>query len=165
MRLVFTALAALAAALIEVSVAPHFSVGDAHPNPVLVLGVIASVAFRAETGLAWAFAGGIALDVLTGRPVGATAFALTIALGAALLVARSAPRIRLLAAIGLVPLCSGVSSAVLAVVLVVLAAPVAAPDPLALVAGVTFDAVIGLVVAPLVLTIVDRRAQAGHVYG
>ncbi|TMC64217.1 MAG: rod shape-determining protein MreD, partial [Chloroflexi bacterium] len=81
MRVLLPALVALGVAVLELSVAPRFSISDAHPHLVLVLGVIATIAIGGETGLVWAFVGGIALDVLTGRPLGATAFVLLVVLG------------------------------------------------------------------------------------
>jgi rod shape-determining protein MreD len=165
MRLVGTAIAALAAALLELSVAPHFSVSDAHPHLVLVLGVIATVALGPGPGLAWAFTGGIALDVLAARPIGATAFTLLVVLGGASLGARAAPGLKQLAAIGLVPICSALGGVVLAVVLGVLAVPVTPLESGSVLAGIAYDTVIAIVVVPVVTLVLERRAQAGHVYG
>src|SRR4051812_18019274 len=127
MRLVFPALAALGSAVLELSVAPRFSVSEAHPHLVLVLRVFAALPAGGETGVVWAFVGGIALDVLAGRPLGVTSFVLLIVLGAAGLVARSSPSLRVVAAIGLVPICSALSSLLLVLVLEALATPVALP--------------------------------------
>lgn len=164
MRLVPAALAALGAALLELSVAPHFSLDGAHPHVVLVLGVIVIVAIGPQAGLAWAFAGGLALDVLAGRPLGATAFTLVVVLGGAGLMARSAPRFRLVTTLALVPICSALGWAILLAILSVLATPVAVPEPAPLLAGLIHDTAIGAALAPLVLFIVDRRARVGHVY-
>src|SRR5215210_168307 len=97
---------ALAVALLELSAGPHFSVGDAQPHLVLLLGVIVTITGGARIGLPWAFVGGIALDVLAGRPLGTTAFALILPIAVAGLVSASVARIRLVAAIALVPICS-----------------------------------------------------------
>ncbi len=164
MRLVFTAIAALAAALLELSVEPHFSVGDARPHLVLALGVIATIAIGPATGLAWAFAGGLALDVLAGRPLGATAFTLLVVLAGAGLGARVPSRLKPLAAIGLVAICSVSSSLLLVVVLGVLGAPIAAPDPVSLLAGMAYDTAVAIVVAPVVMVAIERRARAWHLY-
>jgi rod shape-determining protein MreD len=164
MSLGLPALAALAAALLELSVAPHLSLDGAHPQVVLVLGVIVTTAISPRAGLAWAFSGGLALDVLAGRPIGSTAFTLVVVLGGAGLIARSAPRFRLLATIALVPICSALGWAILLAVLGVLATPVAVPEPASLLAGLIQDTAISAAVAPVVLFIVDRRARVGHLY-
>jgi len=164
MRLVLPALAALAAALLELSVAPHFSLDGAHSHVVLVLGVIVTTVISRRAGLAWAFSGGLALDVLAGRPIGSTAFALVVVLGGAGLIVRSAPRFRLFATIALVPICSALGWAVLLAVLDLLATPVAVPSSESLVAGLILDTATAAAFAPLVLFIVDRRARVGHVY-
>ena len=61
----FTIAAALAVvtALIEFTVVPYLKVGDAGPHPVLVFGVITAIISGLETGLTWAFVGGLALDI------------------------------------------------------------------------------------------------------
>ena len=164
MTILAVALVALAAALVELSVGPHFGVADAHPHLVLVLGVIATRTIGTQVGLAWAFVGGIALDVLAGRPLGATAFALIVVTGAAGLVPPSAVRFRLPAAIALVPLCSALSSALLVAALGILGTPIATLDLGSLLAGMAYDTAVAIIVVPLVILAVDRRSRAGRVY-
>jgi len=165
MGVLLPALVALGVAVLAPSVAPRFSISAAHPHLVLVLGVIATIAIGGETGLVWAFVGGIALDVLTGRPLGATAFVLLIVLGSTALVARPSPRLRLVAATGFVPVCSALSSILLVLVLRVLAPPVVVPDFGSLLPGIAYDTVIGAVVAPLTVLLARRSATAGLVHG
>jgi rod shape-determining protein MreD len=164
MTILAVALVALAAALVELSVGPHFGVADAHPHLVLVLGVIAARTIGPQIGLTWAFVGGIAVDVLGGRPLGATAFALIVVIGPAGLVAPSAVRVRLPAAIALVPLCSALSSALLVAVLGILGTPIATPDLGSLLAGMAYDTAVAIIVVPVVSLAVDRRSRAGRVY-
>ena len=99
MSLLLAAVGATAAALLELTVGPHLRVGDASPHLVLVLGVVWTVAAGIDDGLAWAFVGGLVLDVLAQRPVGSTAFALLIALGSAAFVGRALSRLRPIAPI------------------------------------------------------------------
>lgn len=75
-RTPLAAVVATGAALLETTVGPHVAVGGGGPHLVLVLGVVWTVAAGVESGLAWAFAGGLALDVLAQRPLGSSAFAL-----------------------------------------------------------------------------------------
>jgi rod shape-determining protein MreD len=163
MTIVAVALVALAAALVELSVGPHLGVADAHPHLVLVLGIIATRTIGPRVGLTWAFFGGLAIDVLAGRPIGVTAFALIVVSGVVLL-APSAVRIRLPAAIALVPLCSALSSALLVAALGILGTPIATPDLGSLLAGMVYDTAVAIIVAPLVILAVDQRSRAGRVY-
>src|SRR5436305_450031 len=143
MWVLLPALAAFGSAVLELSVGPRLNAGEPRPHVVLVFGVIATVAIGGETGLVWAFVGGTALDVLANRPLGATSFVLLIVLGGVGLVARSSPALRLVAAIGLVPICSALSSILLVLVLGALASPVALPGLGTLLLGAGYDSVIG----------------------
>jgi rod shape-determining protein MreD len=164
MSMLAAALVALAAALVELSVGPHFGAADAHPHLVLVLGVIATRTIGPQVGLAWAFVGGIALDVLAGRPLGATAFALIVVTGAVGLVPPSAVRVRLPAAIALMPICSALNAGLLAAALGILGTRIATPDLGSLLAGMAYDTAVALVVVPVVVLAVDRHSRAGRVY-
>ena len=83
MSSLLAAVGATVAALLESTVVPHLGVGGTGPHLVLVLGVVWTVAAGVESGLVWAFVGGLALDVLVQRPLGSSAFALVVSLGAA----------------------------------------------------------------------------------
>lgn len=78
----------LAAAVLQAPVAGLISVGGAYPSlPVLVAGSWA-VAVGAREALWWAFIGGLAMDVLSGGPLGA----FTVAYLPAVLIAGSGER-------------------------------------------------------------------------
>jgi rod shape-determining protein MreD len=94
MRWTRAALGATVAALLETTVGPHVAAGDGGPHLVLVLGVVWTVAAGLESGLAWAFAGGLALDVLAQRPIGSSAFILLVCLAAAAILATALSRVR-----------------------------------------------------------------------
>jgi len=148
---------ATAAALAELSLVPYFRIGDAHPHPVLVFGVIWSITTRLEWGLVWAVAGGVVLDSLASRPLGVSAFALVISVGAAILIARSFIRIRPLAPVIAVPIVSLLYSMIVLALLGAIRPPVSVADPLAaFMPGAAYDAVIGLVFGPLIVSIHDR---------
>ncbi len=99
MQLILAAVLAVVAALAEFTIVPYLQIGDAALQPVLVFGVIWTVAGGLEAGLVWAFVGGLALDVLSQRPLGASAFSLLIAMGAAFLIGIALRRIRIVAPI------------------------------------------------------------------
>ena len=153
------AVGATAAALVELSLVPYLGVGDAHPHPVLVFGVIWTMAVGVDSGLTWAFIGGIALDSLATRPLGVSVFALLISLGGASVIGRSFIRIRPLAPIIAIPVLSLVNSVILFGLLAAIRPPVTAADPVAIfMPGAAYDAVLGLLFGPLIVSIRDRRA-------
>lgn len=161
MQLTIAAAVAVLAALVEYTVAPYLRVGDTVPHPVLVFGVIWTIAGGLEAGLTWAFVGGLALDIVAQRPLGSTAFALLISIGLASLIGGFFGRVRIMAPI--------VATAVASVVYsMLLLAAVSALSPAGL-AGVTggaiigsavYDALIAALVGPLVIAVVVRRRDA-----
>ena len=158
MGLLFAAIGATVAALIEASLVPYVSVGDAGPHPVLLGGVIWTIAAGIDRGIAWAFVGGLVLDSLLGRPLGGSAFALLVAVGGAALIARPFPRLRLVAPVIVVPILS-VAYGVILIGLTVAAQPgVAMPDlPSVVVPDAFYDAIVGMFLGPLAVTLHDRR--------
>src|SRR6266496_140569 len=94
MTLLVAAIAATVAAIVELTVTPYLRVGDAQPHLVFVLAVVWTVAVGLDSGLVWAFVGGLALDTLAQRPLGSTAFALLIVVGATAVLGRSLVHIR-----------------------------------------------------------------------
>lgn len=164
MSLLLAAVGALVAGLLELTIGSYVRVGDAQPHLVLVLGVIWTVASGLDAGLAWAFAGGLLLDILAPRPLGSSAFALLVALSLAATAARPLHRLRPLAPVALVPALSLVYSVLLLVTFGALRSPIPAPDPMAtLVPGIVYDAVIAVLLGPLVVSIHDRAGDQERV--
>jgi rod shape-determining protein MreD len=158
MTLLLAAVGAVLTALLELSVGPYLRIGDATLHPVLVLGVVLTIAIGLEAGLAWAFVGGLAIDVLAQRPLGSTAFALLLSVGGASILARSFARLRPIVPIVAVFMLSLGYSMITFLVLGALAAQPPVADPIAtLFPGAVYDAVLGVLVGPLVVTIHDRR--------
>ena len=83
MSLLFAAIGATVAALVEATLVPYIAIGDAVPHPLLVGGVVWTIAAGIDRGITWAFVGGLVLDSLLGRPLGGSAFALLLAVGGA----------------------------------------------------------------------------------
>ena len=160
MGLLFAAIGATVAALLEASVVPYIAIGDAAPHPVLVGGVIWTIAAGIDRGVTWAFVGGLVLDSLLGRPLGGTAFALLVAVGAAALIARPFPRLRLVAPVVAVPILSLVYSMEQVGVTAALQPGGDYPGIGAFLPDALYDAVIGMFVGPLAITLRDRRAAA-----
>jgi len=152
------AVGATAAALVELSLVPYLGVGGAHPHPVLVFGIIWTIAIGFESGLTWAFVGGIALDSFATRPLGVSAFSLLVTLAAAAAIGRSFLRIRPLAPIIAVPILSVGYSMILLLLVAATRPPVNLADPLsAFMPDAAYDAVLGVLFGPLAISIWDRR--------
>ena len=81
MTLFVAAIGATVTAIVELTVGPYIRVGNAQPHLVFIFAVIWTFAAGLESGLVWAFVGGIAIDVLAQRPLGSTSFALIIVVG------------------------------------------------------------------------------------
>lgn len=65
-----------AAALLQVTWAPHLALAGAFPNLVLVAVVAATWAHGARAGMLWACVGGLLLDLTAAGPIGPHALAL-----------------------------------------------------------------------------------------
>jgi rod shape-determining protein MreD len=105
MGLTVAAIGAIAAALLEVTILPEFRVGGLQPDLVLIAAVVWTFVAGFEGALVWAFVGGLMLDVLTGRPLGSTAFVLLLCVGAAAALARVLEPLRFVApAVAMFPL-------------------------------------------------------------
>src|SRR5436190_8451775 len=110
MSLLFAAIGAVLTAPAELTLRAYVALGSATPHPVLVGGVIWTIAAGIDRGITWAFVGGLALDSLLGRPLGVSSFALLVAVGGARLIAQPFPRLRLVAPLVAVPILSLVTS-------------------------------------------------------
>jgi rod shape-determining protein MreD len=157
MTLLVAAIAATVAAIVELTITPYLRVGDAQPHLVFVLAVVWTVAVGLDSGLVWAFVGGLALDTLAQRPLGSTAFALLVVVGATGVLARSLARIRPVVAIIATLLLSLVYSMTLVLLFSVLRPSSALADPLPIVApGVFYDVIVATVLGPLAVSLRDR---------
>jgi rod shape-determining protein MreD len=159
MGLLFAAIGAVIAAVAEVTLGLYVAVGSATPHPVLVGGVIWTIAAGIDRGLTWGFVGGLVLDSLLGRPLGVSSFSLLVAVGGATLIAQPFPRLRLIAPIVAVPLLSVVYSIVLVALTAAAQQGRIVGDPLTLITpGALYDGVLGLFIGPIVVTLHDRHA-------
>ena len=160
MGLLFAAIGSIVAALLEASLVPYIveQSSGAAPHPVLIGGVVWTIAAGSDRGITWAFVGGLVLDSLLGRPLGGSAFALLVAVGGATLLARLFPRLRLVAPIVAVPILSVVYSMVLVGLTVAVQPGFSVPDPIgAFLPDAVYDGLVALFVGPLAITLRDRR--------
>ncbi len=165
MTLLLAAVGAVATALLELTVGQYLRIEDAVPHLVLVLAVVVAIAVGLDAGLVWAFVGGLALDVLAQRPLGSSAFALLICVGGASILARSFARLRPIVPIGAVFVLSLGYSMILFVTFGALGVAIpSSTDPVAAVMpGAIYDAVLGLMIGPLVIAVHDRRLDQERV--
>ncbi|MEO5884837.1 MAG: rod shape-determining protein MreD [Candidatus Limnocylindrales bacterium] len=165
MTLLLAAVGAVVTALLELTVGPYLRIGDAQPHLVLVLAVVITIAVGFDTGLLWAFVGGLALDVLAPeRPLGSTAFALLLCIGGAWVLARSFARLRPIVPIVAVLVLSIGYSMILFFTFGALGAQLPVADPMsAVLPGAIYDAVLGILVGPLTIAFHDRRVEQERV--
>lgn len=164
MQLVIAAALAVVAALAEFTIVPYLKIGDAVLHPVLVFGVVWAIAGRFEAGLAWAFAGGLALDILGQRPLGSSAFSLLIAIGLASIIGGLLGRVRIIAPVVATAIASPVFSLLLLVTTSALTSAALSPAAFGTVMpSAVYDTVLAAMVGPLAVAIVQRRQNADRV--
>ncbi|MET0773170.1 MAG: rod shape-determining protein MreD [Candidatus Limnocylindrales bacterium] len=97
MGLLGTAVGAVVAAILEVSVLAQLQLAGIRPDLVLAVGIGVAMTMGFDAAIVWAFVGGLLLDVmLPERPIGSTTLAMLISVGVALVVARVVESPRLL---------------------------------------------------------------------
>lgn len=159
MNLLLAAIGATVIALVEATLAPYIKVGDAGPHPVLVGGVIWTIAAGIDRGVTWAFVGGLVLDSLLGRALGTSAFALLLAVGVSALLAKPVPRLRLVLPVIAVPVISVGYSMVIFALETATQPGLTVADPARLfLPGAIYDGILGMFIGPLVVAIHARRA-------
>ena len=160
MTLLLAAVGATSTALLELTVGPYLRIGTAQPHLVLVLGIVVTVAIGLEAGLVWAFVGGLVLDVLAQRPLGSTAFALLLCMGATAVLGRFLIRLRPIVPILATLLLSLLYSMILFVALNALRTPIPIADPIGvLIPGAVYDVMLAALIGPLAISIHDRRIE------
>jgi rod shape-determining protein MreD len=164
MTLLLAAVGATVTALLELTVGPYLRVGIAEPHLVLVVGIVVTLTIGLEAGLVWAFVGGLVLDVLAQRPLGSTAFALLLCLGAAALLGHVFARVRQIVPIPTAFVLSMSYSMILFFALNALNGPIPVDDPVSRVLpGAVYDLVLAALIGPLAISIHDRRANVERV--
>jgi len=89
MSVLASAVGAVLAAILESSVLTHLQVGSVRPDLVFAVGIAVAMVLGFESGMTWAFVGGVALDLLLpGRALGSSTLTLLLLTAAALTVAR-----------------------------------------------------------------------------
>jgi len=160
MQLTFAAVLAVLAALAEFGAAHYLQVGDALLHPVLVLGAVWATIGSDEAGLAWCFAGGLALDIVSQRPLGSTAFALLIAVRLGVLAVGQLGALRVLAPIVAVAIASPIFTLLTLATTTLLTSSSLVPSAVSIVVpSLIYDVIAATAVGPLLMSIVLRRRE------
>lgn len=158
MSLTVAAVGAVAAALLNLTIAPYLAVAGAQPDFVLICAVVWTVVAGIEGGLIWAFIGGLMIDFLAPRPLGVTAFTLLICVGGAALLGRPMDRFRLFAPAVAVALFAVVNPMLFLLVYGALRGPIPAPDPVsAVLPGALYDGLLAALIGPVAIAVIARR--------
>ncbi len=164
MILTLTAVGAVVAALLELTLWPYLVIGGAHPHPVLIYVVLGASVLGLDCGLVAAFVGGLTLDLVAPRPLGSSAFALLLAAGLSVAISRALDQFRYLAPVVAVFVLSLLYSMTIAILYSALKGPIALHDPLReLLPGAIYDAVIALLIGPLAVAFRIRRLERERV--
>ena len=164
MTLFVAAIGATVTAIVELTVGPYIRVGNAQPHLVFVFAIVWTFAVGLESGLVWAFVGGMALDVMAQRPLGTSSFALIIVVGLAAAIAHLFTRWRPLVVVPAVAILSLLYSMTLFLLLGALGSSGPAQDPIGtLMPSVAYDAIVGVIVGPLAIAVHDRYVEEERV--
>jgi rod shape-determining protein MreD len=160
MTLAVAAFGAVVAALLELTIVPYLQIGGVQPDLVLVVAIVWTMAVGLESGLVWAFVGGLMIDVLAARPLGSTAFSLLVCVGAAVVLRRVLDPLRLLGPAVATLLLAGLYSVLVVVTYSALRNPLPVADLPAVIASRSlYDGVLGGLVGGGVLWWRNRRAE------
>ena len=160
MGLTLAAIGAVAAALLNLTIAPYLQIGAAQPDFVLICAVVWTVVAGIEGGFIWAFIGGLMIDFLSPRPLGLTAFTLLLCVGGAALLARAMFRFRYIVPIVAVFTCSIANALLFLAVYGALRSPIPTPDPVgAIVPTAIYNALLAAIVGPVALALITRRGN------
>jgi rod shape-determining protein MreD len=145
----------LVAALLQGSVVPFVVVAGARPNLVVLAAASWAVVAGPREAIWWAFLGGLAMDLLSGGPVGALALAALVPVAAIGLTETPGRPRSVVTGVVLVGIASGAAFVLYAIVLAL--AGVQLPEAPALlgtsVAGALYNAVLAIATYPLFRTL------------
>jgi cell shape-determining protein MreD len=159
----FAAVGAGIAALLETTIASRYQIADAQLQISLVFAVAVTLVYGFEEGMAWAFVGGLCLDLFSVRPLGSSVFELLVAVALTTLAEPLLLRSRypgcVVAVLVLTPI-----FLVLSDVTTGLLSPPAPPLQLThVVAAALVNALLAALVAPLVIGLKRRAEQRERV--
>lgn len=159
----FAAVGAGIAALLETTVASRYQIAGAQLEISLVFAIAATIVYGFDYGMAWAFVGGLGLDLFAVRPLGSSVFELLVAVALTALAEPLLQRSRY-------PGCVAAAAILTPVFLILsdvttgLLSPPAPPLPLThLIAAAVVNAIVAALAAPLVIALKRRGEQRERV--
>ncbi|MGD0018702.1 MAG: hypothetical protein ABSD62_05565 [Candidatus Limnocylindrales bacterium] len=156
---VLAGVGAVIAALLDVTVASRIHVADAQPQIVLVIAVLLTLIIGFEEGMAWAFVGGLFLDLLAFRPLGSTVFGLLVVVGLASAISPFLARIRFASPLVGVMLFTPVFIVLSSVTIGLLRPPAPQLRLSNMAAAMLANVILGALVAPLFIAVRRRWEQ------
>jgi len=154
----FAAVGAGIAALLEATILSRYQIAGAPLEITLVLAVAVTLIYGFEEGMAWAFVGGLCLDFFALRPLGSSVFELLVAVALTTLAEPLLSRSRYLGCVTAVVVITPVFLLISDVTTGLLATSAPPLHLSTLVLGAVANAIVAVVVAPLVIGI-KRRAE------
>jgi rod shape-determining protein MreD len=160
----FAAVGAGVAALLELTVASRYQLDGAQLLQVsLVFAIAVAVVYGFEEGMAWAFVGGLCLDLLAMRPLGASIFELLIAVALATLAEPLLSRSRYIGCVIAVFVITPIFLVISDVTTGLLRPPTPPLPVTTILASAIANAIFAAVVCPLVIWIKRRAEQRRRV--
>jgi rod shape-determining protein MreD len=159
----FAAVGAGIAALLESTIASRYQIADAQLQISLVLAITVTLVYGFEEGMAWAFVGGLCLDLFATRPLGSSVFELLIAVALAALAEPLLSRSRYLGCVVAVLVVAPIFLVLSDVTTGLLQPPAPQLHPTDLIAAAFANAIVAAVVAPLVIGLKRRAEQRERV--
>jgi cell shape-determining protein MreD len=160
----FAAVGAGIAALLELTIASRYQIDGAQMLQIsLVFAIAVTLVFGFEEGMAWAFVGGLCLDLLAIRPLGATVFELLIAVALTTVAEPLLSRSRYLGCVIAVAAITPIFLVISDVTTGLLRPPTPPLSLTTLVVASVANAVVAAIAAPIVIGIKRRAEQRQRV--
>ena len=164
MGLAFAAVGAGIAALLELTIASRYQIDGAQLLQIsLVFAIAVTVVYGFEEGMAWAFVGGLCLDLLAIRPLGASVFELLIAVALTTVAEPLLSRSRYLGCVVAVFVITPIFLVISDVTTGLLRPPSPPLTLTTLVLAAVANAIVAAIAAPLVVGIKRRAEQRRRV--
>jgi cell shape-determining protein MreD len=160
----FAAVGAGIAALLELTIASRYQIDGVQLLQIsLVFAIAVTIVYGFEAGMAWAFVGGLCLDLLAIRPLGASVFELLIAVAVAALAEPLLSRSRYLGCVVAVFIITPIFLVISDVTTGLLRPPSPPLSLTTLVLAAVANAIVAVIAAPLVIGIKRRAEQRQRV--
>lgn len=156
---VLAGVGAVIAALLDVTVASRIHLADAQPQVVLVIAILLTLIIGFEEGMAWAFVGGLFVDLLAFRPLGSTVFGLLVVVGLAAAISPFLARVRFASPLVGVILFTPVFIILSSVAIGLLRPPAPQLRLSNIAAAMLANVILGALVAPLFIAVRRRWGQ------